>query len=132
MNERLPNGFYGKQVSCRVYYKSGFFDYEVSKLDDIKQELEYYKNTDAYIKGFIDYIKQNVIKKVKNLNLVKIELAIFDKDVILHRLIITVANMIKDILKCKEKIDFYKSVIVFVKYENEIVFMGNINFTGLN
>ena len=90
MNERSPNGFYGRQVSCRLYYKIGFFDYEVSKLDYIKQELEYYKNTDAYIKGFIDYIKQNVIKKVKNLNLVKIELVIFDKDKILHRLIITV------------------------------------------
>jgi hypothetical protein len=125
-------GFYGRQVSCRVYYKSIFFDYEVSKLDDIKEELEYYKNTDAYIKGFIDYIKHNVIKKFKNLNSVKIELGIFDKDNILHRLIIKVANMIKDILKYKEKIDFYKSVIVCVKYENEIVFMGNINFTGLN
>ena len=52
MNELSPNGFYGRQVSCRVYYKSGFFDYEVSKLDDIKQELEYYKNTDAYITPF--------------------------------------------------------------------------------
>jgi hypothetical protein len=132
MNEYSSNGFYGRQVSCRVYYNIGFFDYEVSKLDDIKEELEYYKNTDAYIKGFIDYIKQNVIKKVKNLNSVKIELTIFDKDVILHRLIITVANMIKDILKCKEKIDFYKSVIVCVEYENVIVFMGNLNFTGLN
>jgi hypothetical protein len=132
MNELSPNGFYGRHVSCSVYYKSGFLDYEVAKLDNIQQELEYYKNTDAYIKGFIDYIKQNVIKKVKNLNSVKIELAIFDKDVILHRLIITVANMIKDILKCKEKIDFYKSVIVRVQYENETVFMGNINFTGLN
>lgn len=59
-------------------------------------------------------------------------MGIFDKDNILHRLIIKVANMIKDILKYKEKIDFYKSVIVCVKYENEIVFMGNINFTGLN
>jgi len=131
MNEQYINGFYGKNVSCKVYYKEGFFDYEVYKLDNINEEKIYFKNCDDYIRSFIEHIKDNVIKKLKKLSLVHIYLAIFDESNILHRFIITISNMIQDILKYKEKICFKKSVFVYVTYENNIVFTGNISFNGL-
>ena len=131
MNKESINGFYGRNISCKVYYKEGFFDYEVSKLDNIKEEKLYFKNCDNYIRSFIEHIKNNVIKKLKNLNLVQIYLAIFDENNILHRFIVTISNMIQDLLKYKEKICFKKSVFVYVTYENNIVFTGNISFKGL-
>ena len=131
MNEQYINGFYGKNVSCKVYYKQGFLDYEVSKLDNIKEQKLYFKNCDDYIRSFIEHIKDNVIKKLKNLNSLEINLAIFDENNILHRFIIKISNMIQDLLKYKEKICFKKSVFVIVTYENNIVFTGNISFKGL-
>ena len=35
-------------------------------------------------------------------------------------------------VKCKEKIDFNKTIIVCILYDNEMVFIGGINFTGLD
>ena len=45
---------------------------------------------------------------------------------------VVLANMMYNFLKIKEKINFYKSIIVFIEYEGQTVFIGNLNFTGLN
>jgi hypothetical protein len=131
MINNSPNGFYARCVDCKVYYNKGFFDYEINKLEIIKDKNKYFKNSDMYILNFIDNIKHNIIKKLPNLKLVLIDLAVFDKNNILHRFIVTISNLIQDLLKFKNKIDIYKSVLVSVLYENKIMFMGGINFTGL-
>ena len=132
MNEQYINGFYGKNVSCNIYYKKEFFDYEVSKLENIKEEKRYFKNCDDYIRSFIEHIKDNIIKNLKNLNSFQIHLAIFDENNILHRFIVKISNMIQDLLQYKEKICFNKSVFVYIIYENNIVFTGNISFNGIH
>ena len=128
----LTMGFNAICVDCKVYYKKGLFDHEVERLVDLKKEIRYYKNTDSYIKCFIEHIKTNVIKKLPNLTLVEINLGCFDRNNILHRFMITITEMIQNLLKIKEKINHYKSVFVIVTYENKIEFVGNLNFTGLD
>ena len=115
--------------NCNVYYNEGFFDYEVVKLIDIKNELKSFKNEEHYIKYFINYIKNKIIRNLPNLNLVKIELKVFDNYNILHRFILTVINMIEDYLHHTKNISLYKSIIACIKYENKIVFCGIIDFT---
>jgi hypothetical protein len=45
---------------------------------------------------------------------------------------VVVANMMWNLLKIKEKINLYKTIIVVIEYEGQIVFMGHLNFTGLD
>jgi hypothetical protein len=102
------------------------------KLDNLEQEIIYCKNDVDYIKMFIDHIKERVIKKCKNLNSVKVMLATFDKNNLLHKIIVVIANMMKNLLKIKEKTNIYKSIFVVIEYEGQTVFTGALNFTGLN
>ena len=132
MSYSPSNGFYAKLVKCNVYYNETYFDYEVSKLVDIKEELKYFTDVNNYIRCFIEHLKNNVIKKLPNLNSVKIELNIFDRDNMLHRFMIVISNMIQDLLKFKQKINLCKSIIVSVEYETKIIFIGNLNFTGID
>jgi hypothetical protein len=113
-------------IDCQVYYKPGLFDHDVERLEDIHHNIQPYKDSDHYIKGFIDYIKHNVIKKFPNLSLIEIAISVFDNNNILHRLMVTVANMLQDILKIKGKFDTKNTVFVVVTYENKIVFTGTL------
>jgi hypothetical protein len=113
-------------VSCKVYYKPGLFDHDVERLENIHHKIRHFKDSDHYIKGFIDHIKHNVIKKFPNLSLIEIVISVFDKNNILHRLMVTVANMLQDILKIKDKFDTKNTVFVMVAYENKIVFTGTL------
>jgi hypothetical protein len=59
-------------------------------------------------------------------------LATFDKNNLIHKLMVVITNMVWNLLKIKEKINLYKSIIVIIEYEGQYVFMGNLNFTGLD
>ena len=102
------------------------------KLENIKKEIIYCKNEVDYINGFIDHIKENVIKKCKNLNSVKNMLATIDKNNLIHKIIIVISNMIKNLLQIKEKVNEYKSIFVLIEYVGQIVFTGILSFTGLD
>jgi hypothetical protein len=136
MDTYLSNGFYVKRASCNFQYNRSFFKNEINEhdinVDNLEKEISYCKNDVDYIKGFIEYIKERVIKKCKNLNSVKIMLATFDKNNLIHKIIIVLANMMKNLLKIKEKVDIYKSIFVVIEYEGQSVFMGDLNFTGLD
>jgi hypothetical protein len=136
MDKYLSKGFYAKRVSCNVQYNMNFFKNKINeddiKIDNLEKEIIYCKNDIDYIKSFIEYIKEKVIKKCKNLSSVKIMLATFDKNNIIHKIIIFVANIMKNLLKIKDKLNIYKSIIVVIEYEGQTVFIGDLNFTGLN
>ena len=127
----ITNGFYSECISAKVIYSEELFNFNINKIFDIHAEKRYFKNTDHYILSFIEVIKDNVIKNLKNLNLVTILLFTYDANNILHRLIVSLSNLIKDFLKQKHTICFKKSIFVVVKYENKIVFTGCIDFKGL-
>ena len=118
-------------VDCQVYYNPGFIDHDVERLDDVRHKIRYFKSVDHYIKSFIEHIKHNVIKRFSNLSLMEIHMGIFDEGNIIHRLIITVANMLQDMLKYKNRICFKQSVFIMITYEGKIAFTGNLCFSGL-
>jgi hypothetical protein len=113
-------------IDCKVYYKSGLFDHDVERLENIHHNIRPYKDSDHYIKGFIDHIKHNVIKNFPNLSLIEIGIFVFDKNNIFHSLMVTVVNMMLEILKIKDKFDTKNIVFVMVAYENQIVFTGTL------
>lgn len=133
MDNYLQKGFYAKTASCNFRYNPGFFKNEIHeddiKLYDLEKEIIYCKNDADYIKGFIDHIKDKVIRKCANLNSVKIMLSTFDKNNLIHKIIIVISNMMKSLLQIKEKVNIYKSIFVVIEYEGRAVFMGDLNFT---
>jgi hypothetical protein len=136
MNNYLQKGFYAKRVSCNFRYNRSFFKYEIDQGDitisNLEKEIIYCKNDVDYINSFIEHIKEKVIKKCKNLSSVKIMLATFDKNNIIHKLMVVITNMMWNLLKIKDKVNLYKSIIVFIEYEDQPVFIGDLNFTGLD
>jgi hypothetical protein len=136
MDNYLQKGFYAKRASCNVRYNLSFFKNEINedniKIDNLEKETIYCKNDVDYINRFIEHIKERVIKKCKNLNSVKIMLATFDKNDLIHKIIIVISKMMKNLLKMKDNVNIYKSIFVIIEYEGQTVFMGNLNFTGLD
>ena len=135
MDNYLQKGFYAKRASCNFRYNRCFFKNEITEddieLENLEKEIFYCKNDVDYIKKFIEHIKERVIKKCKNLTSVKIMLATFDKTNLMHKIIIVVSNMIKNLLQI-EKVNMYKSIFVLIEYEGKIIFTGILNFTGLD
>jgi hypothetical protein len=135
MDTYLQKGFYANQLSGNFRYNMSFFKNVLNehdiKLDNIEKEIIYCKNEVDYIKGFIDHIKERVIKKCKNLSSVKIMLATFDKNNIMHKFMIAISDMVTKLLQMKEKPNIYESIIVIIEYEGQTAFIGELNFTGL-
>jgi hypothetical protein len=67
-----------------------------------------------------------------DVNSVKVMLATFDKNNLMHRIIIVVTNMLQNVLKINEKVNMYKSVFVVIEYEGRVVFTGCVNFSGID
>ena len=121
-----------------IYYKVNFEyktilkdDFNIIDLKDIERQTNYCYGEEQYIKNFIEVMKEKVIKKLPKLNNVKIMIGIFDKNNMWHRFMVTTIQMLYQILKLDKKTNFYKSIFVIIKYENEIVFTGNLDFDGL-
>jgi hypothetical protein len=129
MKGYVVDEFYSNIINSKVYYES--LDYKITKIDILQEKFIYCQKAEQYIKYFVDNIKENVIRKFNNLNLVEIEIRVFNKNKILHRFIVTISNMIRDILNQKEKINLYHTLCIIIKYNNKTAFTGNINFTGL-
>ena len=135
MDNYLQEGFYANTVSCNFRYnmsvfKNVFNEHDI-KLDNIEKEIIYCRNEVDYIKGFIDHIKERVIKKCKNLSSVKIMLATFDKNNMMHKIMIFISDMMTKLLQIKKKVNIYESIIVIIEYEGQTAFIGELNFTGL-
>jgi len=100
-------------------------------VEDLHEEIQYCRDTNEYIKRFVEFIKENVIRKYKDLDKIRIRVKMFDKNNIIHRFMVNVVDIIRDLMHIKDKIDFYKSIYVSVYNGHERVFTGQINFTGL-
>ena len=126
MDNYLQKKFCVKRASCNVRYNMGFFNTYINetdiKLDNLEKEIFYCKNDIDYINSFIEHIKERVIKNCKNLSSVKIMLATFDKNNLMHKIICVITNMMKNLLQIKEKVNIYKIIFCVIEYEGKIVF----------
>jgi len=125
---------YYESLQCNVNFKYKTIlknDFDIIDLKDIYRETGYCFGEEQYIKNFIEVMKEKVIKKLPKLNKVKIMLGVFDKNNMWHRFMVTTLKMLSQILQLEKKINFYKSIIVIIEYENKVVFTGNLNFDGI-
>lgn len=123
-----------ENIHCKVKikYKSWLQDdFEIDDVTDIERERDCCYGTDQYIRNFIGVIKDKVIRHLPCLHKVEMKLGILDKDNMWHRFIISTIEMLHKMLNITRKINYYKSIFVIIRYENNIVFTGNLNFEGL-
>jgi len=107
-------------------------DFEIIKVSDIEREIDYCYDSTQYIMRFIEMLKDRVIRLLHNLNEVEMMIGVFDKNNILHRLMVGAYYVICNILKTDVKSkNFYKTIFTIIKYEGKVVFMGNISFDGI-
>ena len=107
-------------------------DFEIISVADIEREINYCYDSTQYIMSFIEMLKHRVIRLLPNLNKVKIMIGVFDKDNVLHRLMVGAYYVICSMLRREVKIkSFYKTIFTIIEYEDNIVFMGNISFHGI-
>lgn len=120
-----------QHVGCKVRweYKSVLHnDVDIIKITDAYKEIGQCFGEKQYIQSFIEAIKTRVIKNLPDLSKVRIALGIFDKNNILHKLLIKTYSMLADILKITQKLDLYNTIFAIVLYDNKVVFTGSLEF----
>ena len=126
---------YYETLHSKVHWKYKTWledDFEIIKLEDVWREECLCYGVDQYINSFIEVMKERVIRYLPELEKVHVILATLDRNNLLHRLIISVSEMMIKILNLKpRKIDYYKSVFVIIKYDGKNMFMGDLSFDGL-
>jgi hypothetical protein len=123
-----------ENIHCKVKFRFKSWlqnNFEIDDLTEIEREQQYCYGTDQYIRNFIGVMKERVIRHLPCLRKVKIKLGILDKDNMWHRFIIATVEMLAKMLNIKRKLNYYKSIFVIIRYENNVVFTGNLNFEGL-
>jgi hypothetical protein len=122
---------YAEHLSSKVRWEYNYSvkeGFKISSIEDVKRELIYCKNEEQYIKSFIEFIKENIIRQFNDLNKIQIKLSILDDNNIIHNIIIKVYHMMTKILNLKiTNINFYKSIFVIIYYEGKQIFLGSIN-----
>jgi hypothetical protein len=123
-----------ERINCKVKFSFKSWlqdDFKIDDLTEIEREQHYCYGTDQYIRNFIGVMKDKVIRYLPCLRKVEINLCILDKSNMWHRFIIATTEMLFKMLNIKRKLNYYKSIFVIIRYENNVVFTGNLNFEGL-
>jgi hypothetical protein len=103
-------------------------DINVDNISDIEREVCECIGTDQYIHGFIRVMKDRVIRQLPNLYGMRILLAVFDKNNLWHRIMITTVQTLYSMLSINRKINLYKTIFVLIKYDDKVIFTGNLSF----
>ena len=102
------------------------------KISDLQRETGYCYGSTRYIMGFIEMLKHKVIRLLPDLSDVKIILGVYDKNNILHSLLIGAYCIICNMLKKEVNKNYiYKTVITIIKYKGDVVFIGGLSFHGI-
>jgi hypothetical protein len=127
MSTYSSGGLSVKEIECKVYYSRGIWEHSVAKIESPIQQQYYFKTHDEYFKHIIAKLKEEVLRKVPDLGLVSIQLLAFDSSNIMHKLILTVANMLKNIMRIREHIRLSKTACIVVTYEHIPIFIGGVS-----
>ena len=83
------------------------------------------KTYDEYFKHIIAKLKEEILRNVPDLGLVSIQLLAFDSSNIMHKLILTVANIVQAALHIREHIRLCKMACIVVTYDHIPIFIGS-------
>jgi hypothetical protein len=128
MSVYSSDGFCVKEVACKVHYIRGIWEHSVAKIENPIQQQYYFKTHDEYFKHIIATLKENILRKVPDLGLVSIQLIAFDSSNIMHNLILTVAYMLKNLMRIKEHIRLSRMACIVVTYNHTPIFIGSASF----
>lgn len=124
-------GFYIEELGCKLYASPGIWDYSVAKIENPIQKKYYFRTADEYFNHIIDRIKDDILKNIPDLRLVTIHIHAFDQTNTMHKLIITVANMLQDMMNMRKKITLSKLACIVVTYQSVPIFMSGASLKGL-
>ncbi len=112
------------------YRENGYLenDYHIDKIFDIEKKIKFFKSDNEYIRYVIENMKDTVMRRYSELPKLKIKLAVFDKNNIVHRFIVNCIMKLTDILKIVRKPKLYKTIFLFVFYEGNIVYSHSAEF----
>ena len=118
-----------RHIEYDVSYKVDYVNERVTDVEikNMIQEKFHIRTIDDYIRIYVEFVKEKVIRTLKNLNAVVFRTFIIDKNKINHRILISLYNITRELLRMrKENID----TIIFVEvlYYNESVYRGDISF----
>lgn len=122
---------YYESISFSVLLNKDYSNsYKINTIEKIERELFYCKSEIDYMKKFIEILKDNVIKKVSNINNLQIKLGIFDKNNIYHTLFILAVNELSKILSLPDLVQKYftKTIFIIIYYKNNCIFSGGLSF----
>jgi len=126
---------YSETSGCRVCWKYKSYietDIDTIKLQDVWTETTYCYGIESYIQGFVEHIKEKVIRYLPNLQEIQITYGVFDKNNWLHRFTISTIKLLAKILNQKiKKENYYKSIFIEIKYQGKQAFFGALSFDGL-
>jgi hypothetical protein len=116
--------------------------YTDSKLSD--QDIQYIgkaTNVEQYFKRFIETVKDNILKNIKDINSIKWIIKSFDETINLHILVREVGKFLEKYLKLdlikkypqfkhhinKQNINYYKTIIIEITNHDKIIFVANLS-----
>lgn len=122
-----------RRIKYKIKYHKSVYEniYSIDNISSIEHVDDYCYGSDQYIKKYIEFLKDNIIRSLPKLNKMKMYLSVIDKDNILHRLLVDSFNMVCKILKMNCNNNLYKTIVVAIFYENKNIFVGGINFDGI-
>jgi hypothetical protein len=109
-------------VSCEIYVKEN----NIIKFDKLNKEFIFVKDIQEYLRILIENIKDNIIRELPDINLVDVQIMIFNKEFLLHRLVIKIHEFLQklDIIR---KINLHEKIIVSIHHRGENVFIGSFS-----
>ena len=128
MSAYSSDGFYIREIDCKVHFNRGMWEHSVDKIENPIENKYYFKRYDDYFKHIISKLKEEILRNVPDLRCVSIQLHAFDHSNIMHRLILTVANIVHGALHIREHIRLCKMACIVVTYDHIPIFIGSACF----
>jgi len=124
-------GFTIRELGCKVYATPGFWDYSVAKIENPIQKRHYFRTADEYFKHIIAKIKEDILRNVPDLRYVNIQLHAFDSSNTMHRLILTVAQMLQYMMRIREHINLSRLACIIITYNDIPIFIEGASLQGI-
>jgi len=125
------SGFYIREVNCKVYASPGFWEYSVAKIENPIQHRYYFRTADEYFKHIIAKIKEDILRNVPDLRYVNIQLHAFDSSNTMHKVILTVADIVHNLLHIREHINLSRLACIIITYNNIPIFIEGASLQGI-
>ena len=112
-------------ITCRAYHTN----YHLHYIDQVETTLITVRNSEHRIHFFVNYIKDNVLKKYPDMKKITVTMKAFDKENRIHQFALSVTNMLNDLYKYNICLD--KSIFLYIMQQGilpKLVFVGTLGF----